>query len=98
MPMNYWNALQTQAPSLLVSSHQKLLAIMHLALTTLYRPMDSRGAYSGVSLSSFQKHITIQEISKEGIKRLGPIVETMAEAENLIGHKNAISVRLKSLT
>jgi histidinol dehydrogenase len=55
-------------------------------------------AYSGVSLSSFQKHITIQEISKEGIKRLGPIVETMAEAENLVGHKNAISVRLKSLS
>lgn len=54
-------------------------------------------AYSGVSLSSFQKHITIQEISKDGIKQLGPIVETMAEAENLIGHKNAISVRLKSL-
>jgi histidinol dehydrogenase len=55
-------------------------------------------AYSGVSLSSFQKHITIQEISKEGIIRLGPIVETMAEAENLVGHKNAISVRLKSLS
>jgi histidinol dehydrogenase len=55
-------------------------------------------AYSGVSLSSFQKHITIQEISKEGIKQLGPIVETMAEAENLVGHKNAISVRLKSLS
>jgi histidinol dehydrogenase len=54
-------------------------------------------AYSGVSLSSFQKFITVQTISKEGMKRLGPIVEAMAEAENLMGHKNAISIRLKSL-
>jgi histidinol dehydrogenase len=54
-------------------------------------------AYSGVSLSSFQKFITVQQISKEGLKILGPVVETMAEAENLVGHKNAISVRLKSL-
>ena len=54
-------------------------------------------AYSGVSLSSFQKHITIQEISKEGIKQLGPVVEIMADAENLVGHKNAISIRLKSM-
>jgi histidinol dehydrogenase len=54
--------------------------------------------YSGVSLSSFQKHITFQEISSDGLRALGPIVETMAAAENLIGHKNAISVRLKSLS
>jgi histidinol dehydrogenase len=54
-------------------------------------------AYSGVSLSSFQKFITVQQISKEGLKKLGPVVETMAEAENLVGHKNAISVRLQTL-
>lgn len=54
-------------------------------------------AYSGVSLSSFQKHITIQEISNEGLQRLGPAVEIMAEAENLLGHKNAITVRLQTL-
>jgi histidinol dehydrogenase len=52
-------------------------------------------AYSGVSLSSFQKFITIQTITKEGLKLLGPIVEVMAEAENLMGHKNAIAIRLK---
>lgn len=51
-------------------------------------------AYSGVSLSSFQKFITIQTITKEGLKLLGPMVETMAEAESLIGHKQAISIRL----
>jgi histidinol dehydrogenase len=54
-------------------------------------------AYSGVSLSSFQKHITFQEITREGLRSLGPLVEIMAAAENLIGHKNAIAVRLKSL-
>jgi histidinol dehydrogenase len=55
-------------------------------------------AYSGVSLSSFQKHITFQEITRDGLRTLGPIVETMAAAENLIGHKNAITIRLKSLS
>jgi histidinol dehydrogenase len=54
-------------------------------------------AYSGVSLSSFQKFITVQCISPEGLKSLGPIVETMADAENLVGHKKAISIRLQSL-
>jgi histidinol dehydrogenase len=53
--------------------------------------------YSGVSVDSFLKKITFQEISTEGIKNLGPVIEIMAEAESLLGHKNAVSVRLKSL-
>jgi histidinol dehydrogenase len=53
-------------------------------------------AYSGVSLSSFQKFITVQKITRQGLEKLGPIVETMAESENLVGHKNAISIRLKA--
>ncbi|MDP1817407.1 MAG: histidinol dehydrogenase [Leadbetterella sp.] len=53
-------------------------------------------AYSGVSLDSFVKKITLQQISKEGIKNLGPIVEIMAEAEQLFAHKNAVTVRLES--
>jgi len=53
--------------------------------------------YSGVSVDSFLKKITFQEISSEGIKNLGPVIEIMAEAESLSGHKNAVSVRLKSL-
>lgn len=52
-------------------------------------------AYSGVSLDSFVKKITFQEISKAGIKSLGPVIETMAEAEKLIAHKNAVSLRIK---
>ncbi|MCF2491412.1 histidinol dehydrogenase [Dyadobacter sp. CY347] len=54
-------------------------------------------AYSGVSVDSFVKKITIQNITKEGIQQLGPVVEAMAEAESLDAHKRAVSIRLKSL-
>ena len=53
--------------------------------------------YSGVSLDSFVKKITIQEISKTGIQNIGKTIEVMAEAEGLTAHKNAVSLRLKSL-
>jgi len=53
--------------------------------------------YSGVSTDSFLKKITFQKISSEGIRNLGPVIEIMAEAESLIAHRNAVSVRLKSL-
>ncbi|MFT6972229.1 MAG: histidinol dehydrogenase [Roseivirga sp.] len=53
--------------------------------------------YSGVSLDSYVKKITYQEITKEGLKALGPIVERMAEAELLQAHKNAVTLRLNSI-
>ncbi len=53
--------------------------------------------YSGVSLDSFVKKITFQNIKKKGIKNIGKTIELMAEAEELIAHKNAVSVRLKYL-
>ena len=53
--------------------------------------------YSGVSLDSFVKKITIQEISKTGLQNIGKTIELMAAAEGLNAHKNAISLRLKSL-
>jgi histidinol dehydrogenase len=54
-------------------------------------------SYSGVSTESFLKKISFQELTSDGIKNLGPTIERMAEAEFLSGHKNAVSVRLKSL-
>ncbi len=54
-------------------------------------------AYSGVSLDSFVKKITFQEITQEGLQTLGPIIETMASAEMLDAHKHAVRVRLNSL-
>ncbi|NMC37058.1 MAG: histidinol dehydrogenase [Bacteroidales bacterium] len=54
-------------------------------------------SYSGVSTESFMKRITFQEVTGEGIKTLGPVIEKMAEAEMLEGHKNAVTIRLNSL-
>lgn len=54
-------------------------------------------SYSGVSVDSFVKKITFQKLSAEGLKNIGNAVEIMAETEELIAHKNAVSLRLKSL-
>jgi len=54
-------------------------------------------AYSGVSLDSFIRKITFQEIQPEGIRHIGPAIEVMAANEHLDAHKNAITVRLKAL-
>jgi len=54
-------------------------------------------AYSGVSLDSFVKKITFQQVSNEGLKNIGSAVELMAAAEGLDAHKNAVNVRLKNL-
>jgi histidinol dehydrogenase len=54
-------------------------------------------AYSGVSLDSFMKKITVQHISEEGIRNIGPTVEAMAAAESLEAHKKAVSIRLHAL-
>lgn len=54
-------------------------------------------AYSGVNLDSFQKSMTFQKISEEGIKNIGSAIELMAAAEGLEAHKNAVTLRLKDL-
>ena len=53
--------------------------------------------YSGVSLDSFVKKITYQELSKAGINNIGRAIEIMAEAEELIAHKNAVTLRLNEI-
>ena len=54
-------------------------------------------AYSGVNLDSYCRKITFQHLSEDGIRSIGRAVELMAEAEQLDAHKNAMSVRIKSL-
>ena len=54
-------------------------------------------AYSGVSLDSFVKKITFQRLNTEGLKNLGQTVITMAEAEQLHAHANAVKVRLSNI-
>ncbi len=53
-------------------------------------------SYSGVSLDSFYKKITFQQITQKGLQNIGPAIEIMAEAEGLMAHKNAVSIRLKN--
>lgn len=53
--------------------------------------------YSGVNLDSFMKSMTFQKISKQGIQNIGPSIETMAAAEGLDAHKNAVTLRLKAI-
>lgn len=54
-------------------------------------------AYSGVNLDSFVRKITFQHIMPDGIRTIGPAVERMAEAEQLCGHRNAMTLRLRQV-
>ena len=54
-------------------------------------------AYSGVNLDSFIRKITFQEITHEGMCTIGPAIEVMAANEQLDAHKNAVTVRLKTM-
>lgn len=53
--------------------------------------------YSGVSLESFQRKITFQQLTAEGIQNIGPAIELMAAEEQLFAHKNAVTLRLNDL-
>ncbi|THG95479.1 hypothetical protein EW026_g6177 [Hermanssonia centrifuga] len=53
--------------------------------------------FSGVNTQSFQKHITSQEVTADGLKGLGPVVATLADCEGLGAHANAIRIRLRTM-
>ncbi|CAO2835310.1 unnamed protein product [Amaranthus hypochondriacus] len=53
--------------------------------------------YGGVSLDSFQKYITVQSLTEEGLRNLGPYVAAMAEVEGLDAHKRAVTLRLQDI-
>jgi phosphoribosyl-ATP pyrophosphohydrolase/phosphoribosyl-AMP cyclohydrolase/histidinol dehydrogenase len=52
--------------------------------------------YSGVSTSSFQKYITSQELTKQGLERVGPYVIELANCEGLHAHMESVKLRLDS--
>lgn len=54
-------------------------------------------AWSGVSVASFQKQITVQELSPEGLRAIGPCARVLADAEQLHAHERAVAVRLERL-
>ena len=53
--------------------------------------------YSGVNLDSYCRKVTFQELTEEGIRQIGRAVEVMAESDQLTAHKNAMTIRIKSL-
>lgn len=55
-------------------------------------------AYSGVNLDSFIRKVTFQHLTPQGVRNIGPAVEKMAENEGLQAHRNAMTVRLDSLS
>ena len=54
-------------------------------------------AYNGVNLDSYCRKITFQHLTEEGIRQIGHAVELMAEAEQLDAHKNAMTVRMRTI-
>lgn len=54
-------------------------------------------AYSGLSITDFQKRMTVQELSADGLRNLGPVAETLANLEGLDAHARAVTIRLESL-
>ncbi len=54
-------------------------------------------AYSGLSLTDFQKRMTVQELTSDGIRALGPVAETLAMLEGLDAHARAVTIRLDAL-
>ncbi|MET0937294.1 MAG: histidinol dehydrogenase [Luteibacter sp.] len=54
-------------------------------------------SYSGVSVASFQKQVTVQELTAEGLRNIGPCAATLAEAEQLEAHRRAVTLRLAAM-
>jgi histidinol dehydrogenase len=54
-------------------------------------------AYSGLSLTDFQKRVTVQELTGAGLRQLGPVAETLAMMEGLDAHARAVTIRLETL-
>jgi histidinol dehydrogenase len=54
-------------------------------------------SYSGVSVASYQKQITVQEVDPNGLRAIGPCTATLAAAEQLEAHRRAVTLRLASL-
>lgn len=70
---------------------------MHIMIQINQQTLPTYGyarMYSGVSLDSFLKKITVQQLSKEGLAVLGPTVAHMAAVEGLDAHRRAVTLRL----
>jgi histidinol dehydrogenase len=90
--------LITNAGSIFIGNYSCESAGDYASGTNHTLPTNSAArSFSGVSTSSFMKTVTYQQISEDGIRNLGPIIETMAAAEGLEAHRNAVSIRREYL-
>jgi len=93
-----WANQVTQAGSVFLGNYTPESAGDYASGTNHTLPTNGYArAYSGVNMDSFMKKITFQQITPDGLLNIGPAIEKMAEAEMLMGHKNAVSIRLKGL-
>lgn len=93
---NYLNKI-TKAGSVFIGNYSCESAGDYATGTNHVLPTNGYAKnYNGISLDSFLNKITFQELSQIGINNIGPVIELMAEAEELFAHKNAVTLRLKS--
>lgn len=91
------SAKVTSAGSVFIGNYSPESAGDYASGTNHTLPTNGYAAmYSGVSLDSFVKKITFQKLSKQGLKNISDTVMTMAAAEGLEAHKNAVAVRIKN--
>lgn len=94
----YISSLVINAGSVFIGNYSPESAGDYASGTNHTLPTNgSAKAFSGVSLDSFVKKITFQQISETGLQNLGPIIEEMAAAEQLEAHKNAVTIRLNQI-
>jgi len=92
----YWADHVTNAGSVFIGHYTPESAGDYASGTNHTLPTNGYArAYSGLNLQSFMKTIQYQEIQVEGLVDLGPDIKAMAEAEGLVGHANAVSIRLE---
>ncbi len=91
----YWAAQVLNAGSVFLGAFTPESAGDYASGTNHTLPTSGHArAYAGVSLDSFVRKVTFQQITRAGLERLGPTVVTMAEAEGLAAHARAVTVRL----
>lgn len=94
----HYTTLVTQAGSVFVGPYSCESAGDYASGTNHTLPTNGYArSYSGVSLNSFMRSITFQQLSSEGISSIGPVIEEMAAAEELLAHKQAVRIRLEQI-
>ncbi len=93
----YWAAQVVNAGSVFLGAFTPESAGDYASGTNHTLPTSGHArAYAGVSLDSFVRKVTFQQITRAGLEHLAPTVVTMAEAEGLEAHARAVTLRLES--